>query len=69
VLPNRWIGIAGTADEEWMKWPPHSPDLTPYDFFLWDYIKEREFVPPLPQDTDEVKLRITLLSRKLTGTS
>jgi hypothetical protein len=69
ALPNRWIGRARTADVEWMKWPPHSPNLTPYDFLLWDYIKEQEFVPLLPQITDEVKLRITQLSRKLTGTS
>jgi hypothetical protein len=42
-----------------MKWPPRSPDLTPCDFFLWDYIKEKVFVPPLPLDIDELKLRIT----------
>jgi predicted transcriptional regulator len=21
-------------------WPPRSPDLTPPDFFLWDYLKQ-----------------------------
>jgi hypothetical protein len=42
-----------------MKWPPRSPDLTPCDFFLWSYVKEQVFVPPLPLDTDELKLRIT----------
>jgi hypothetical protein len=58
TLPNRWIVKAGAADEEWMKWPPRSPDLTPCDFFLWGYVKEQVFVPPLPQDIDELKLRI-----------
>jgi hypothetical protein len=51
TVPNRWIGRAGAADEEWMKWPPRSPDLTPCDFFLWGYVK--------PLDIDELKMRIT----------
>jgi hypothetical protein len=42
-----------------MKWPPRSPDLTPYDFFLWGYAKEHVFVPPLPLDINELKLIIT----------
>jgi hypothetical protein len=25
------------------EWPPCSPDLTPLDFFLWGYVKERVF--------------------------
>ena len=36
-----------------------SPDLTPCDFFLWGYIKERVFVPPLPVSLNELKQRIT----------
>jgi hypothetical protein len=51
-----------------MKWPPRSPDLTPRDTFLWGYVKEQVFVPPLPMDIDELKLRITAASRQLTGT-
>jgi hypothetical protein len=31
----------------------------PRDFLLWGYVKERVFVPPLPLDTHELKLRIT----------
>ena len=23
-----------------VEWPPHSPNLTPPDFFLWGYLKE-----------------------------
>jgi hypothetical protein len=53
TLLSRWIGRAGAADEEQMKWPPRSPDLTPCDFLLWGYEKERVFVPPLPLDIDE----------------
>jgi hypothetical protein len=40
-------------------WPPRSPDLTPCDFFLWGYIKDRIFVPPLPVSLNELKQRIT----------
>ena len=28
------------GDRTQFPWPPHSPDLTPCDFFLWGYIKE-----------------------------
>jgi hypothetical protein len=59
TLPDRWIETAGAADEEWMKWPPRSPVLTSCDFFLWGYVKEHVFVPPLPLDIDELKMRIT----------
>ena len=40
-------------------WPPRSPDITPCDFFLWRYVKERVYVPPLPADLDELTNRIT----------
>ncbi|KAJ4441386.1 hypothetical protein ANN_11241 [Periplaneta americana] len=29
-------------------WPLRSPDLTPCDFFLWGYVKEAVYIPPLP---------------------
>jgi hypothetical protein len=59
TLPNRWIVRVWAADEEWMKWPPCSPDLTPCDFFLWGYVNEQVFVPPLSEDINELKLTIT----------
>jgi hypothetical protein len=59
TLPSHWIGRAGAADEEWMKWPPHFPDPTPCDFFLWGYVKEQVFVPTLTLDIDELKLAVT----------
>jgi hypothetical protein len=68
TLTSCWIGRAGAADEEWMKWPPRSPDLTPCDFFLWGYVKEQALVPPLPLDIDELKLTVPHPSRQLTGT-
>ena len=36
-----------------------SPDLTPCDFFLWGYIKDRVFIPPLLVSLNELKQRIT----------
>lgn len=38
VFPNRWIGRGGT-----IAWPARSPDLTPLDFFLWGFLKDRVF--------------------------
>jgi len=40
-------------------WPPRGPDLTPCEFFLWGYIKERVFVPSLPVSLNELLQRIT----------
>ena len=33
--------------------------MTPCDFFLWGYVKERVYVPPLLADWDELTNRIT----------
>jgi hypothetical protein len=43
-FPGRGIGQTAL-----IAWPPHSLDLTPLDFFLWGSIKDRMFVPPLPE--------------------
>ena len=42
-----------------LKWPPHSPNLTPCDFFLWGYVKGLVYVPPLPTNVVELKQRIS----------
>ncbi|PNF41627.1 hypothetical protein B7P43_G07619, partial [Cryptotermes secundus] len=44
-LRHRWIGRVGEVDVALFTWPPRSPDLTPCDFFLWGYIKDRVYVP------------------------
>jgi hypothetical protein len=33
-------------------------DLTPCDFFLWGYVKDVVYVPPLPNDLQELRQRI-----------
>ena len=38
--------------------PSRSPDATPCDFFLWGYVKDQVFVPPLPTSIPELKVRI-----------
>lgn len=41
-FPQRWIGRGGPT-----AWPARSPDLTPLDFFLWGYIKEKVYATPV----------------------
>ena len=42
-FPGRWIGRGGVNDLN-TAWPPRSPDLTPMDYFLWGYIKNKIYV-------------------------
>jgi hypothetical protein len=50
---------AAAGDEELMRWPPRSPNLTPCDFFVWGFIKDRVFVPPLPATLVDLRTRVT----------
>lgn len=52
VFPNRWIGRNGPV-----AWPPRSPDLTPLDFFLWGFLKDKVFRTK-PEDLQEMRDRI-----------
>jgi len=38
--------------------PSRSPDVTPCDFFLWGYVKDQVYVPPLPPNIPELKVQI-----------
>jgi hypothetical protein len=42
-----------------LAWPTRSQDATPCDFFLWGYVKDQFYVPPLPASIPELKVRIT----------
>jgi len=53
TFPNRWIGRDGLTP-----WPPRSPDITPFDFFLWGYVKDKVFSTPVP-DITNLKARVT----------
>ncbi|GFV88736.1 uncharacterized protein TNCV_3354881 [Trichonephila clavipes] len=53
-LPHRLIGRAGSQDLTCLHWPPRSSDLTPCNFFFWGFVKDKVFVRPLPQDSEEL---------------
>ena len=57
-LPGRWIGRPSHNDSPLLTWPPLSPDLTSCDFFLWGYIKDRVYMPPMPHDLPQLRQRI-----------
>lgn len=51
---GRWIGRGSPS----MTWPSRSPDITPCDFFLWGYVKERVYnVRPSSLEDLENKIR------------
>ena len=39
------------------EWPPRSLDLTPCDFFLWGYLKDKVYTTP-PQNIQGLRNRI-----------
>ena len=48
--------VRGTDDNQMLlAWSPRSPDATPCDFFLWGYVKDQVYVPPLPASILEFK--------------
>jgi hypothetical protein len=46
--------------------PARAPDLTPCDYFLWGYVKEKVFVPPQPVNIPDLKNRITAAVETIT---
>jgi hypothetical protein len=57
-LPGRWVGRAAATDNTFCAWPPRSPDLTVCDFFLFGFVKDNAYVPPLPKTRPELRERI-----------
>jgi len=55
VPQPRWIGRAAKGDNHFLPWPPRSPDLTPCDLFLWGFVKDSVYVPPLPMSLKELR--------------
>jgi hypothetical protein len=52
-LFQRWIGRTSNEDSALIPWPPRSPDLTPCDLFLWDYVKDK-FTCPFYQEIYQI---------------
>jgi len=46
--------------------PPRFSDATPYDFFLWGYVKDQVYVPPLPAGIPEMEVRIRFAIETIT---
>ncbi|KAJ4449811.1 hypothetical protein ANN_01217 [Periplaneta americana] len=63
---NDKIGRMGNADLALQFWPPRSPDLTVCDFFLWGYVKDAVYVPPLPMNLNELRNRLTAAVNSVT---
>lgn len=59
-FPGRWIGRYGP-----IHWPARSPDLTPMDFFLWGYLKQKVFREPMENNVNDLKMRITEAVREI----
>jgi len=57
-LPGRWVGCAAATYNTFCTWPPRSPDLTVCDFFLWGFVTDNVYVPPLPKTLPELRERI-----------
>lgn len=60
LFPNSWIGRYGPR-----AWPARSPDLTPPDFFLWGFVKDKVFETSVSNIT-QLKRRITTAIRSVT---
>ncbi|GFW89913.1 uncharacterized protein TNCV_4196011 [Trichonephila clavipes] len=48
-------------------WPPRSPNLTPWDFYLWELIRDCVYVPPLPADLPDLRHRIEAAVARITS--
>lgn len=59
-FPGRLISRNGDVN-----WPPRSCDLTPLDFFLWGYIKEKVYSNN-PQTLEALKENIRVVIREIT---
>jgi len=67
VLEQRWIRRAAEADNHLLAWPPRSPDLTPCYFFLWGFVKDSVYVPPLPMSLKELRDQIAHAVQTITA--
>ena len=50
-----------------MKPSPRSPDATPCDLFLFGYVKDQVYVPPLLASFPEMKVRIRIAIETITA--
>ena len=67
VLQQRWIGSAAKGDNHLLPRPPRLPDLTLCDLFLWGFVKDSVYVPPLPMSLKELRDLITHALQNITA--
>ena len=64
VFPGRWMGRGSTRLPAPVAWPPRSPDLTPLDFWVWGYMKQRistqDFRPRTLEELKEAIRRVVV---------
>uniref|UniRef100_A0A2H1WKC1 SFRICE_041649 n=1 Tax=Spodoptera frugiperda TaxID=7108 RepID=A0A2H1WKC1_SPOFR len=58
VFP-RWFGRSGTV-----AWPPRSPDLTPCDYHLWGWLKQKVYFVEV-NTREELRERIRIAADEL----
>ncbi|GFV32034.1 uncharacterized protein TNCV_1688071 [Trichonephila clavipes] len=64
---DQWIICKGTHDKTCFSWSSRSPDFTPCDFYLWGFIKDCVYVPPIPSDLPDLRHRIVAAVSRLTS--
>lgn len=56
TFPGRWMGRGSARQPAPIAWPPRLPDLTPLDFSVWGYLKQRIFTRDWrPSTLEELK--------------
>lgn len=60
LFRRKWIGTRGPT-----KWPARSPDLSPLDFFLWGYFKDKVYSDNAPHNIEELKRRIRVACQQI----
>lgn len=54
-LPQQWIGRVAYGDQALMRWPPWSLDLTLCSSFIWGYVEDLVYQPPLLATLDDLQ--------------
>ncbi|GBN20138.1 hypothetical protein AVEN_227201-1 [Araneus ventricosus] len=55
VIPNHWIGRAGTNDKVTFPLLPDHWTLPQVNFFLLGFVKNKVYVPPLPRNLEDLR--------------
>ncbi|GBN65568.1 hypothetical protein AVEN_61324-1 [Araneus ventricosus] len=66
-LLHSWMGHSGPDVLMLHSWPPRSPDMTPCNFFIWGFVKDKVYVPPLPTNLCELKEHISAAVQSITS--